>query len=44
MGGDTVTVTGISVVAVDAVKNLLFVKGAVPGRRGSIVTVTGVKS
>lgn len=43
-GGDTVTVTGISVVAVDPVKNLLFIKGAVPGRRGSVVTVTGVKS
>jgi len=44
MGGDTVTVTGISVVGVDPVKNLLFIKGAVPGRRGSVVTVTGVKS
>ncbi len=38
-GGDTVTVLGLSVAAVDAQNNILFVKGAIPGRQGSIVTV-----
>lgn len=39
MGGEQVTVKNLSVVWVDAEKNLLAVRGAVPGTRGSIVAV-----
>ena len=40
MGGETVTVRGLSIVRVDADKNLLLIKGAVPGANGSLVTVS----
>lgn len=44
MGGDRVSVLGLTVHAVDAEKGLLLVKGAVPGARGRIVFVrTSVK-
>ncbi|WP_168626204.1 50S ribosomal protein L3 [Cryobacterium sp. BB307] len=44
MGGERVAVQGLAVHAVDAEKNLLLVKGAVPGARGRIVFVrTSVK-
>ena len=44
MGGDRVSVLGLTVHAVDLDKNLLLVKGAVPGARGRIVFVrTSVK-
>lgn len=39
MGNEKVTVTKLSVVKVDADKNLLLVKGAVPGPEGKLVTV-----
>lgn len=39
-GGDTVTVKGLKVVAVDAEANTLYISGAVPGRRGTIVSIT----
>ncbi len=39
MGVDRVTVQNLDVVKVDSERNLLLVKGAVPGARGSIVTV-----
>ena len=38
-GGDTVTVKGLKVVAVDVATNTLYISGAVPGRRGTIVKV-----
>ncbi|HXK37887.1 MAG TPA: 50S ribosomal protein L3 [Candidatus Paceibacterota bacterium] len=41
MGSDKVTVKGLSILAVDPVNNLLVVSGAVPGRRGTVVEVTG---
>jgi large subunit ribosomal protein L3 len=40
MGGEQVTVSGLKVVRVDAEKNLLLVKGAVPGANGGLVIVT----
>lgn len=40
MGGETVTVQGLQVVRVDAEKNLLLIKGAIPGANGSLVTVS----
>ncbi|MBF7095992.1 50S ribosomal protein L3 [Alkalibacter mobilis] len=39
MGNVKVTVQNLEVVKVDAERNLLLVKGAVPGIRGSLVTV-----
>ena len=39
MGVDKVTVQNLDVVRVDAERNLLLVKGAVPGPRGGYVTV-----
>jgi large subunit ribosomal protein L3 len=39
MGGERVTVQGLKVHAVDLEKNIILVKGAVPGARGRIVFV-----
>lgn len=39
MGGDQVTQTGLEIVRVDADKNLLLVKGCVPGNIGSLLKV-----
>ena len=39
MGTDTVTVKNLELIEVDAEKNLLYVKGAVPGHRNSLVTI-----
>ena len=39
MGDDTVTVQGLRVMAVDVTQNLLLIKGAVPGRRNSIIAI-----
>ncbi len=39
MGGKTVTVIGLKVVRVDVERNLMLVKGAVPGANGSYVFV-----
>ncbi len=41
MGGDRVTVKNLEVVQVQPEANLLLVRGAVPGRRGSLVEVRG---
>ena len=39
MGRDTVTVMNVELVKVDADRNLMLVKGAVPGGKGSLVRV-----
>ena len=39
MGSVKVTVQNLEVVKVDAEKNLILVKGAIPGPKGSIVTI-----
>lgn len=39
MGTDRVTVKNLQVVIVDSAKNLLAIKGAVPGHKGAIVAV-----
>jgi large subunit ribosomal protein L3 len=41
MGGERVTIQNLTVVGVDPEKRLLFVKGAVPGARGTLVYVRG---
>ncbi len=40
MGGDRITVKNLKVVHVDSVANTLYISGAVPGRRGTIVEIT----
>jgi large subunit ribosomal protein L3 len=39
-GSDTVTVKGLKIVAVDADAKIIYISGAVPGRRGSLVSIT----
>lgn len=44
MGGDTVTVRGLKVLAVDSANNLLLVSGAIPGRRGTLIEIKALNS
>ncbi|HEV2427648.1 MAG TPA: 50S ribosomal protein L3, partial [Acidimicrobiales bacterium] len=45
MGGGQVTTTNLEVVAVDVDRQLVLVKGAVPGPRGGVVVLrTSVKN
>lgn len=39
MGGDQVTVKNLVIVSVDPEKHLLAIKGAVPGKRGSVLEI-----
>ena len=39
MGGDKVTTLNLTVVSADAERNLLLVKGAVPGPKGGLVLI-----
>lgn len=39
MGSDRITVKNLEVVKVDADENALYIKGAVPGRRGTLIEV-----
>jgi large subunit ribosomal protein L3 len=41
MGGDRITVKNLKVVKVDAENKLMYVKGAIPGRRGTLVEIKG---
>ncbi len=41
MGGERVTVKNLKVIKVDAENNLLVVKGAVPGRKGTLLEIRG---
>ena len=43
MGNRTVTARNLKIVAIDAEKNLLLIKGAVPGSRNGIVRIVKVK-
>jgi len=42
MGGDRITVKNLKVIAVNKEENILLVRGAVPGRRGTLVEVRSV--
>lgn len=44
MGGEQVTTKNLQIVDVDIQKNLLLVKGAVPGKKNSLVTVKKIKT
>ena len=39
MGGDQVTVKNLSIVSIDTKNNLLAIKGAVPGKRGTVLAI-----
>jgi len=39
MGGDRVTTQGLQIVRVDPARNMLLIKGAVPGNAGSLVII-----
>ncbi len=39
MGGDRVTVKNLQVARIDAEKNLIYIRGAVPGGRGAILRI-----
>ena len=41
MGTNRKTVSGLTIAKVDAEKNLLYIKGAVPGARGALLEITG---
>lgn len=41
MGGDRVTVKNLEIVEVDSENNLIALKGAVPGRRGTLIILKG---
>ncbi|MCC5639433.1 50S ribosomal protein L3 [Nostoc sp. CHAB 5844] len=43
LGGSRVTISKLTVVRVDAERNLLLIKGAVPGKPGSLVSVVPAK-
>jgi large subunit ribosomal protein L3 len=39
MGGDKVTVRGLKIVKADPERNLLLIKGAVPGNKNGLVMI-----
>lgn len=41
MGSDTVTTKGLVVLYIDAAKNIIAVRGSVPGPKGSILAISG---
>ena len=41
MGGDRITVKGLKVIAIDLETNQMMIKGAIPGRRGTILEIRG---
>lgn len=41
MGGDRVNVSNLNILAIDPVNNQLLIKGAIPGKRGSLVEIRG---
>ena len=41
MGGDRVTVKNLTVIAIDKENNVIAVSGAIPGRRGTLIEITG---
>jgi large subunit ribosomal protein L3 len=41
MGGDRITVKNLKIVGVDTANNQLLIKGAIPGRRGSLIEIIG---
>ncbi len=44
MGSDQVTVKNVQIIRVDVENNMVAVKGAVPGRRGSVVEIRSIET
>ena len=44
MGGKRVTTRGLTVVGVDEKNNQMLIKGAIPGRRGTLIEIRGANS
>lgn len=42
MGGERITTRGLKIVAVDKEKNILAIKGAIPGKRGALLEISGL--
>lgn len=41
MGSDRITVKNLKIVHIDTASNTLYISGAIPGRRGTLVEITG---
>ena len=41
MGSDRITVTNLKVAHIDAEDNVIYISGAIPGRRGTLVEIVG---
>ena len=41
MGGDRITIKNLEVIGVDKENNQLLIKGAIPGRRGTLIEIIG---
>jgi len=41
MGGDRITIKNLEIIGVDKENNQLIIKGAIPGRRGTLVEIIG---
>lgn len=41
MGGDRITIKNLEIVGIDKEKNELIIKGAIPGRRGTLLEIVG---
>ena len=41
MGSDRITIKNLKVVHVDSASNTLYISGAIPGRKGTLVEITG---
>jgi len=41
MGGDRITIKNLEIIGVDKENNELIIKGAIPGRRGTLVEIVG---
>ena len=42
MGNKRISIKGLKIIKIDAENNLLFIKGSVPGRRGTLLEVKGI--
>jgi len=41
MGGDRITVKNLKVIGIDTANNQILIKGAIPGRRGTLIEIVG---
>jgi large subunit ribosomal protein L3 len=40
MGSDTITVQNLTILDIDTATNQMLIKGAIPGRRGTLIEIT----